>query len=67
MMDLIVIHGAPGCGKTTVAGLLHKHYKSPWFEFGWIPEFNHKNPHTEISFKEEEAMTFETLMLVTQN
>lgn len=66
-MDLIVIHGAPGCGKTTIARLLHEHYKSPWFEFGWIPEFTHKNSHTDISSVDEENMTFESLMLVVQN
>ena len=66
-MSVIVIHGAPGSGKTTVAGLLHRHLKSPWFEFGWIPEFTRRNPHTEISGKEEERLSFENLMLVTKN
>ena len=66
-MNLIVIHGAPGSGKTTLAGLLHTHLKSPWFEFGWIPEFTQRNPHTDISSREEEQLSFENLMLVTQN
>jgi len=66
-VKVIVVHGAPGCGKTTVAGLLHQHLKSPWFEFGWIPEFTWRNPHTEISCRDEERMSFENLMLVTQN
>jgi broad-specificity NMP kinase len=66
-MQVIVIHGAPGCGKTTTASKLNELYKSPWFEFGWIPEFRHLNPHTEMSFKDEEEMTFETLMLVVKN
>ncbi len=64
---LIIAHGAPGCGKTTLAARLHKHFKSPWFEFGWIPEFTHKNPHTEISYRDEEQMSFENLMLVVEN
>jgi ribosomal-protein-alanine N-acetyltransferase len=34
---LIIVHGAPGCGKTTIAKKLHERYKCPWFEFGWIP------------------------------
>ena len=66
-MQVIIVHGAPGCGKTTMAAKLHEFYKSPWFEFGWIPEFRNLNPHTEMSFKDEEAMTFETLMLVVKN
>ena len=66
-MNLIVIHGAPGSGKTTIAELLHAHLKSPWFEFGWIPEFTRRNPHTDISSREEEQLSFENLMLVTQN
>jgi len=66
-MQIIIIHGAPGTGKTTLASKLHKCYKSPWFEFGWIPEFRNLNPHTEISFRDEEEMTFESLMLVVKN
>jgi ribosomal-protein-alanine N-acetyltransferase len=64
---LIIIHGAPGCGKTTIAKKLHELYKCPWFEFGWIPEFNNLNPHTEMSLKDEEQMTFETMYLVVNN
>jgi hypothetical protein len=64
---IIFIHGAPGCGKTTVAGKLHEKLKCPWFEFGWIPEFRHLNPHTEISYAQESQMTFETLALVAKN
>ncbi|MCL1951970.1 MAG: AAA family ATPase [Oscillospiraceae bacterium] len=66
-MDAVILHGAPGSGKTTVARLLHERLRSPWFEFGWIPEFRSLNPHTEISYEDEELITFETLMLVTQN
>ena len=51
-MDVILMNGAPGTGKTTVGSLLHEYYKSPWFEFGWIPEFRRLNPHTEISYEE---------------
>lgn len=66
-MKLIIINGAPGTGKTTLARKLHEHFKSPWFEFGWIPEFRHLNPYTEISYADEEAIAFENLTLVVRN
>ncbi len=66
-MPVIFITGAPGTGKSTVAAILHERLKCPWFEFGWIPEFRNLNPHTEISYEDEERMSFENLMLVTEN
>ena len=66
-MDIIIIHGSPGCGKTTVSGKLHEILKSPWFEFGWIPEFCMLNPQTEISCGDEEQISFENLVLVCHN
>ena len=65
--DIIVIHGAPGSGKSTTAALLHEKLRSPWFEFGWIPEFRNLNPHTEISFEQETEISFENLVLVVKN
>ena len=64
---IIVIHGAPGTGKTTVAGLLHEKLKCPWFEFGWIPEFRNLNPHTKIPYAQEEELSFSSLALVAKN
>lgn len=66
-MSVIFITGAPGTGKTTVAAILHERLRCPWFEFGWIPEFRNLNPHTEISYEDEERMSFENLLLVTEN
>ncbi len=66
-MSVIFITGAPGTGKSTVAAMIHEKLKCPWFEFGWIPEFRNLNPHTEISYEDEERMSFENLMLVTEN
>lgn len=64
---IIIIHGAPGSGKSTTAALLHEKLRSPWFEFGWIPEFRNLNPHTEISFEQETEISFENLVLVVKN
>ena len=64
---ILVIHGAPGSGKSTAASLLHEKLRSPWFEFGWIPEFRNLNPHTEISFEQETEISFENLVLVVKN
>lgn len=64
---VIIIHGAPGSGKSTTAALLHKKLHSPWFEFGWIPEFRKLNPHTEISWEQETEISFENLVLVVKN
>ena len=66
-MSVILLIGAPGCGKSTVAALLHERLKCPWFEFGWIPEFRQKNPHTTLTWEEEEALSLENLLLVTDN
>lgn len=65
--QVIVIAGAPGSGKSTIAELLQKKLKSPLFEFGWIPEFRRKDLNHEIPYHEEEQMAFESLMLVTKN
>jgi len=64
---IIIIHGAPGSGKSTTAKLLHEKLRSPWFEFGWIPEFRNSNPHTEISWEQETEISFENLVLVVKN
>ena len=66
-IDIIVIHGAPGSGKSTTAALLHEKLRSPWFEFGWIPEFRNLTPHTEISWEQETEISFENLVLVVKN
>lgn len=64
--DIIVIAGAPGTGKSSVAALLQKKFSSPCFEFGWIPEFRQKGNKT-ILYQEEEGIAFENLVLVAKN
>lgn len=66
-MGVIVIHGAPGNGKSTVAKELHARWGCPWFEFGWIPEFTKLNPHTDITQALEEQISFENVVLVSKN
>jgi len=66
-MGVLFITGAPGTGKSTVAALLHEKLGCPWFEFGWIPEFRQKNPHTILDWEAEEALSVENLLLVTDN
>ena len=67
MPTLYILRGAPGTGKTSLAAELHKTLHCPWFEFGWIPEFRNLNPHTEISYEDEVALSTENLILVTKN
>lgn len=66
MNDFIFIAGAPGSGKSTVAKALQLKLDSPLFEFGWIPEFRNTEGK-EISYKEEELLAFENLVLVGKN
>ncbi|MBE0698672.1 MAG: hypothetical protein IH586_17275, partial [Anaerolineaceae bacterium] len=64
--DILFIHGAPGVGKSTIAEALHRRLNSPWFEFGWIPEFRQKGEVT-LPYEEEEQLSFENLCLVVRN
>lgn len=65
-IEIIFIHGAPGIGKSTVAEALHQQLKTPWFEFGWIPEFRLKG-EAELTYEQEELLSFENLSLVVRN
>ncbi|MDR6722182.1 adenylate kinase family enzyme [Paenibacillus amylolyticus] len=66
-IDFIILHGSPGNGKTTLSQRLHEHFRTPYFEFGWIPEFRSLAPSVQITQKEEEQLAFENLMLVVKN
>ena len=65
--DFIIVHGSPGTGKTTLSRKMHDYFKSPYFEFGWIPEFRSLTPSIEITQRQEEQLTFENLILIAKN
>ena len=50
MYDLLVLAGAPGSGKTTVADLLHATLASPYIDFGYIREI-----HLDREWKNESS------------
>jgi dephospho-CoA kinase len=66
-MKVIILHGSPGNGKKTISGKLQEHFKSPWFEFKWIPGFGELDPYCEMNGKDKEQMTFETLVFVVRD
>jgi dephospho-CoA kinase len=66
LRDLIVIAGAPGSGKTTVADLLHARLRSPYIDFGVIREFHLDRDWLDES-PQEEQMSFENLVYIIKN
>jgi adenylate kinase family enzyme len=66
MADLIVIAGAPGSGKTTVAGLLAKELNSFVLDFGILRQI-HLNEDWSNQGNEEESMAFENLIFILRN
>src|SRR3954467_2408337 len=66
MHGLIVIGGAPGCGKSTLAMQLRALLRGPWIDFGRLREFHLERDWTNQS-AEEEAMTFENLLSIIRN
>ncbi len=66
MKDLIIISGAPGSGKTTIAELLKKELDGPYIDFGWLREW-HLRPDWSNESPEEEEMAFDNLVYVLRN
>jgi broad-specificity NMP kinase len=66
MPGLIVIGGAPGCGKSTLATQLRALLRGPWIDFGRLREFHLERDWSNESI-EEEAMTFENLISMVRN
>lgn len=66
MIDLLVIGGSPGSGKTTVGELLRAELASPYIDFGCLREF-HLDPEWKTQNQREEQMAFENLIYIVGN
>jgi broad-specificity NMP kinase len=66
MPELIVIGGAPGCGKSTLATQLRALLRGPWIDFGRLREFHLERDWSNQSY-EEETMTFENVVSIIRN
>jgi predicted kinase len=66
MPGLIVIGGAPGCGKSTLATALRAHFHGPWIDFGRLREF-HLEADWSNQSPEEETIAFENLVSIIRN
>lgn len=66
MLDLLVIAGAPGSGKTTVCDCLYAALKSPYIDFGELRNF-HLDRHWSNQSPREEQMSFENLVFILKN
>jgi dephospho-CoA kinase len=65
-LDLIVVAGAPGSGKTTVSDLLYATLQSPYIDFGDVRNFHLDRQWSNESPKEEQ-MSFENLVYILKN
>jgi dephospho-CoA kinase len=66
MHDIIIVNGAPGSGKSTIAELLQREFDSPMIDFGWLREW-HLAPDWHNTSPEEEQMAFENLVFILRN
>src|SRR5215213_9952021 len=66
MLELIVIGGAPGCGKSTLAMQLRSVLRGPWIDFGKLREF-HLEPDWSNQSTDEESISFENLQGIIRN
>jgi len=65
-LDLIVIAGSPGSGKTTVSDHLHAALQSPYIDFGDVRNF-HLDSQWSNQSPREEQMSFENLIYILKN
>ncbi len=66
MVDLIIIAGAPGSGKTTICNILKEKLNSPMITFGHIRGF-HLDQKWSNTTPIDELMTFNNLQFIIQN
>ncbi len=65
-LDLLVIAGAPGSGKTTVSDILSATLQSPYIDFGDVRNF-HLDRQWSNQSPREEQMSFENLVYILKN
>ncbi len=66
MKDIIIISGAQGSGKTTIAKLLKVKLQSPHIDLGWLRQF-HLDREWKQANEKEERMSFENLVSILKN
>jgi len=66
LLDLLVIAGAPGSGKTTVSDILYATLQSPYIDFGDVRNF-HLDRQWSNQSPQEEQMSFENLVYILKN
>lgn len=66
MKDLIILSGAPGSGKTTIAKQLKEVLSSIHVDLGWLRQF-HLDETWSNADKNEEEMSFENLVFIAKN
>lgn len=65
-LDLLIIAGAPGSGKTTVSDILFATLQSPYIDFGDVRNFHLDHEWSNQSPREEQ-MSFENLIYILKN
>ncbi len=66
MARLIILAGAPGSGKSSVAEILNTRLSAPYVDFGKLREF-HLDREWKNQSPEDEQIAFENLVFVVRN